>query len=174
VVVQRPEGTGARYIWTAFLFQSMPEFRARTTGTKQRDWGEITAPKSKDVVARSHHHTRCDGSVERSFAASSGLAYGDVQNRSGKFVPATAMTIRAAFKAKGNPSSDFSLALANAEADDAHPLVSFAWAYVACAPSVPGVVPPVRSTSHERPRLSAIARRCREPRSGVAHSPPVI
>ncbi len=70
------------------------------------------------------------GYVERSFAASSGLAYGDVQNRSGKFVRANGTTIRAAFKAKGDPSSDFSPALASAEADDAYPLVSFAWAYV--------------------------------------------
>jgi len=130
VVVQRPGGTGTRYIWTEFLSQSMPEFRSRTTGTKQRNWGEITASKSKDLVAHVAATPGAIGYVERSFAASSGLAYGDVQNRSGKFVWANGTTIRAAFKAKGNPSSDFSPPLANAEADDAYPLVSFAWVYI--------------------------------------------
>src|SRR5258708_5865625 len=75
-VVQRPGGTGTRYIWTEFLSQSMPEFRSRTTGTRQRDWGEITASKSKDLVTRVATTLGAIGYVERSFAASSGLAYG--------------------------------------------------------------------------------------------------
>lgn len=100
VVVHRPEGGGTRYVWTDFLSQSSPEFRAWIEVPQNRGWGKTTAPKSRNMVQRVAATPGAIGYVERGFAIGAGLAYGSVQNLSGRFVDASKASVSAASEAK--------------------------------------------------------------------------
>ncbi len=130
-LVQRPGGTGSRYIFTEFLAKTSPEFRRWTDGPRHDVSSEVEEDLSQRMAGKVMSTPGAIGFVSWSFAVQSGLAYGRVQNSSGKFVKASLASISAAaaamrelvFVNSTGPPLD-------APGVNSYPLTSFVWAYL--------------------------------------------
>ena len=131
-VVYRPGGKGTNYVFTDFLSKTSPEFRSQIGRTASPKF-PVGAPaeRSSDMVEKVKGQSGALGYVELQYAASSGLAYGLVQNPAGKFVKATDAALTAACHSVEAPEwNKFSVSLTNAPGAEAYPITSFSWLYL--------------------------------------------
>jgi phosphate transport system substrate-binding protein len=130
-LVQRPAGTGSRYVFTEFLAKTSPEFCRWTKSTRHDVSSEVEEELSQRMADKVISTPGAIGFLSWSFAVQSGLPYGRVQNSSGKFVKASLASISAASTAMQE------LVFANSPGplldpagENSYPLTSFAWAYL--------------------------------------------
>jgi phosphate transport system substrate-binding protein len=134
VTVQRSSGSGTRYVFTEFLARSSHEFRGWLASSPNREWGKVTAAKSKDMAQQVKSTSGAIGYVELNYAVGYALPYGSLGNRAGKFVEASPDSIGEACNAKAQTiADDFQEPMIDAEGDGSYPLISFAWAYLPVA-----------------------------------------
>jgi phosphate transport system substrate-binding protein len=130
-LVQRPEGTGSRYIFTEFLAKTSAEFRRWTKSTRHEAGSEVVEERSQGMADKVASTPGAMGFVDWRFAEQFGLPYGSVQNSSGKFVKASLPSISAASTAMQELAFTNSPGpLLNAPGENSYPLTSFAWAYL--------------------------------------------
>ena len=128
-VVHRSDGSGTTYIWVDFLSKVSPEFRKAVGVATSVKWPTGIGGKGNEGVAGVVSQTPgAIGYVELIYALQNKIAYGSVQNSSGKFIRASvdAVTAAAAAAASAMPP-DFRVSITNPPGADAYPVASFTW-----------------------------------------------
>jgi phosphate transport system substrate-binding protein len=131
-IIYRPQGKGTNYVFTDFLSKRSPSFREQIGVSPSPNWPVGTAAeRSSDMVDKVRNTPGAIGYVELQYALTQHVRYGLVSNPAGKFIRASAETIRAACEAVESPQWDrFSASLTDAPGRDAFPISSFTWIYV--------------------------------------------
>jgi phosphate transport system substrate-binding protein len=123
-VVHRSDGSGTNFLWTNYLSQVSPEFKAKVGEGTSVNWPGGVGGKGNEGVAS--FVQKIDGAlgyVEYAYARQNKLAYALMQNRSGKFVAPTDETFAAAASNadwKGTPG--MRVILTNQPGDKAWPI----------------------------------------------------
>jgi phosphate transport system substrate-binding protein len=128
-VVHRSEGSGTTFIWTDFLSKTSPDFKSKVGASPQPNWPAGVGQKGNDGVSGQVTQTPgAIGYVELIYALQNKIAFGSVENASGKFLKASLETVTAAAAgaAKAMPA-DFRVSITNAPGADAYPVSSFTW-----------------------------------------------
>ncbi len=138
-VVRRAEGSGTTFIFTSYLSQVSGEWQ-QTIGTTtdwkklpkldEQPWG-VTATGNSGVAREVSRTVGAIGYVELTFALSSGLPVGLVQNRQGVFVVATPASVAAAATAANQfrpPADALHFTLTDAPGEESYPIVGTVWA----------------------------------------------
>ena len=131
-VVQRPAGKGSNYVFSNFLSQSSPKFRAEVGVSASPKWpvGE-PAERSSDMADKVKNQPGSIGYVEYEYAVKGNIAQASVLNAAGKFIRASPKGLTAACEAVEAPHwNSFSASLINAHGADAFPITSFTWIYL--------------------------------------------
>lgn len=135
VVVRRSDGSGTTYIWSDFLFRYSAGWREIMGRDTQLRWADTTigAKGTEGVTQTIKSRAGAIGYIELTFAVQTGLAYGAVKNRAGKFVRADLESITAAAESLTDKIPEtFRFSLADAPGATAYPAagVVFALIYV--------------------------------------------
>jgi phosphate transport system substrate-binding protein len=137
-LVQRPEETGSRYIFTNFIAKTSPEFRRWVKNTRHELPSEVVAERSPQMVEKVTSTPGAIGFVEWSYVLQFQLQSGLVQNSSGKFVKASVASISAASTAMqelvftNSPGP-----LLDVSGENSYPLTSFAWVFLPLTGTAP-------------------------------------
>jgi phosphate transport system substrate-binding protein len=129
VVVHRSDGSGTTYIFADYLAKVSPEWKSKVGVNASVSWPTGVGGKGSDGVTGQVRQTPGSiGYVEVTYALTTKLTYGSVQNAAGKFVRASteSMTAAAAAAASKMPA-DFRVSITNPPGEDAYPLASFTW-----------------------------------------------
>ncbi len=128
-VVHRSEGSGTTFIWCDYLSKVSPDFKSRVGASTSVNWPVGVGQKGNDGVSGQVTQTPgAIGYVELIYALQNKIAFGSVENASGKFLKASLETVTAAAAAaaKSMPA-DFRVSITNAAGADAYPISSFTW-----------------------------------------------
>lgn len=129
-VVHRSDGSGTTYIWTEYLTKVSPEWKAKVGNGKSVAWPVGLGGKGNEGVAGVVQQTPgAIGYNELIYAIQNKIAYGAVQNRSGKFVLASLESVREAANLKDFPA-DTRVSLTDTAAPNGYPISSFTWILV--------------------------------------------
>ena len=96
-VVYRSDGSGTTFLWTNYLSKASPEFKSGIGEGTSVKWPAGVGGKGNEGVAS--YVQKIDGAigyVEYAYAKQNKLAYGQVQNKAGKFVAPDDETFKAA------------------------------------------------------------------------------
>ena len=129
VVVHRSDGSGTSYIFTDFLSKASSDWKAKVGTATSVNWPVGLGGKGNEGVSGLVKQTPGSiGYIELIFAVQNKIAYGKVQNASGKFIKADleGVTAAAASSAKEIPD-DFRVSITNASGATAYPISSFTW-----------------------------------------------
>jgi phosphate transport system substrate-binding protein len=128
-VVHRSDGSGTTYIFADYLGKVSPEWKKRVGVSTALNWPVGLGGKGNEGVAGLVKQTPgAIGYVELIYALQNQIAYGSVQNKSGKFLRATIDGVTAAAAATaGEMPADFRVSITNAPGDSAYPISSFTW-----------------------------------------------
>ena len=149
-VLQRPDGTGSRYIFDEFLKKTSPEFRKWSGEKHSAPATKIVAPRSKGLAEKLAATPGAIGFVDYQVAVQMGLRSGSVRNATGRYVEASAASIAAAAAAMQElVNVDAPGPLVNAAGENSYPLSGFAWFYL-----------PVRPAAERKEALSEFLRWC--------------
>ena len=87
VVIHRADGSGTSYVWTSYLSQVSPEWKAAVGMSSSPKWpvGE-GAEGNEGVAGRVRDTAGAIGYVEYIYAITNHMSYGSVRNSAGKFV----------------------------------------------------------------------------------------
>jgi phosphate transport system substrate-binding protein len=128
-VVHRSDGSGTTYIFADYLGKVSPEWKKRVGISTALNWPVGLGGKGNEGVAGLVKQTPGSiGYVELIYALQNKIAYGAVQNMSGKFLRASIESVTAAAAAAaGAMPADFRVSITNAPGDNAYPISSFTW-----------------------------------------------
>lgn len=83
----RTDGSGTTFIWTSYLATQSPEFKAKVGAAKQVKFPVGVGGKGNEGVTAAVQQTAGGiGYVEQAYADKNNIPYGEVRNKSGKFV----------------------------------------------------------------------------------------
>jgi phosphate transport system substrate-binding protein len=128
-VVHRSDGSGTTYIFADYLGKVSPEWKKRVGVSTAVNWPVGLGGKGNEGVAGLVKQAPGSiGYVELIYALQNEVAYGSVQNSSGRFVRASvdAVTAAAAAATSAMPA-DFRVSITNAPGDAVYPISSFTW-----------------------------------------------
>jgi phosphate transport system substrate-binding protein len=130
IVVHRSDGSGTSYIWTDFLAKISSDWKTKVgNAATSVNWPTGIGGKGNEGVSGLVKQTpNSIGYIELIYAVQNNIAYGKVQNASGKFVKAdlAGVTAAAAASAKSIPD-DFRVSITNAPGPNVYPVSSFTW-----------------------------------------------
>jgi len=132
IVAHRSDGSGTTYIWVDYLSKISPQWKEKVGVGTSVKWPVGLGGKGNEGVTQIVKATPgAIGYVELIYAVQNKVAYGPVQNSSGKFVKASldSVTAAAAAAAKKMPA-DFRVSITNPVSADAYPVASFTWLLV--------------------------------------------
>ncbi len=131
-VCHRLDGSGTTYVWADFLAKVSPEWKTKVGVATSVNWPVGSSGKGNEGVAALVRQTpNSIGYVELVYALQNTMAYGQVQNPSGKFVKADLNSVTAAAAAVAdNMPDDFRVSITNAPGVSAYPISSFTWMLV--------------------------------------------
>jgi phosphate transport system substrate-binding protein len=130
-LLQRPEGTGSRYIFTNFMAKTSPEFRRWVQNARHEVPGEVVAERSPQMAEKVASTPGAIGFVEWSYVLQFQLQSVLVQNSSGKFVKASLASISAASTAMQElVFANSAGPLLDASGENSYPMTSFAWVFL--------------------------------------------
>ena len=135
-VLHRTDGKGSNYIFSDFLSQLSPEFRAKIGKTVSPKWpvGEAFS-RCEDLLADAVKTPGAIGYAELRCGEKSGLSIARIRNSSGVFVqPSTKSFSNAVLALESKMTDDFRVSLTNAPGKESYPIVSFTWFYVPVHP----------------------------------------
>jgi phosphate transport system substrate-binding protein len=126
-VVHRADGSGTTYVWSDYLSKVSDEW-AKTVGRgTSLKWPVGIGGKGNEGVAAIIEQTpNAIGYVELIYALQNKMPYGEVQNKSGKFIKADLSSVSAAATGVQMPD-DFRVSITDSSAPDAYPIASFTW-----------------------------------------------
>jgi len=128
-VAHRSDGSGTTYIWCDYLSKVSPEYKQKVGVNTSVNWPVGVGAKGNDGVSGIVKQTPGSiGYVELIYASQNNIAFGQVQNKAGKFVTASLDSVTAAAAgAAANMPEDFRVSITNADGDSAYPISSFTW-----------------------------------------------
>jgi phosphate transport system substrate-binding protein len=128
-VVHRSDGSGTTYIWVDYLSKISPEWKQKVGVSTSVKWPTGVGGKGNEGVAGLVRQSpNSIGYVELIYALQNKIAYGSVQNSSGKFVSASLESVTdAAAAAAGKMPADFRVSITNPPGENAYPISSFTW-----------------------------------------------
>jgi phosphate transport system substrate-binding protein len=134
LVVHRSDGSGTTYIWTDYLSKISSEWKGKVGKGTSVNWPVGLGGKGNEGVSATVSQTPgAIGYVELAYANTNKLAYGQLQNASGKFIQptlaATTAALAGAMKEMG-PSTDFRVSITNSPGADAYPIASMTYLLV--------------------------------------------
>ncbi len=114
-VIHRADGSGTTFLFTNYLSQVSPEWKAKVGSSTSVQWPVGLGGKGNEGVANFSRRTPgAIGYVEFAYALQNKLAYAQLQNRDGDFVnPDAASFGAAAANADWHNAKDFHLVLTN-------------------------------------------------------------
>jgi len=132
VPIHRSDGSGTSYIFTDYLAKVSAEWQKTVGKGTSVNWPVGLGGKGNEGVAGLVKQTpNAIGYVELIYAVQNKLPYGDVRNRSGKFVQATLESVTAAAAAAAEKMpEDFRVSITDPAGADAYPIASFTWLLV--------------------------------------------
>ena len=128
-VVHRSDGSGTTFVFTDYLANVSPDWKARIGKGDTVNWPVGLGAKGTEGVAGQVKNTPNSISyVELFYAVQNKMGYGTVQNKAGKFVKANleSVTAAAAVAAKTMPD-DFRVSIVDQPGPTAYPLSTFTW-----------------------------------------------
>jgi phosphate transport system substrate-binding protein len=136
-VVHRAESSGTTYLWSLFLSESNPDWKARVGAAKTLSWPVGVADVGNEGVASSVQRTKVSiGYVEYAYAQRHGLSYAAVQNRDGQFVrPGKRSFSAAASSAAWRSLADLDQVLVGQSDHDAWPITGASFILLRATPS---------------------------------------
>jgi phosphate transport system substrate-binding protein len=129
VPIHRSDGSGTSFVFTDYLSKVSPEWEKTVGRGTSVNWPVGIGGKGNEGVTGLVKQTpNSIGYVELVYALQNGLAYADVRNRAGRYVPPslTSVTAAAAAAAAKMPP-DFRVSITDAASPDAYPISSFTW-----------------------------------------------
>ncbi len=130
VVAHRSDGSGTTYVWTDYLSKVSPEWKQRVGKGTSVNWPKGIGGKGNEGVAGLiRQMPGAIGYVELIYAVQNKIPYGNVRNKSGKFVQANLASVTAAASGAAIPD-DFRVSITDAPGKDAYPVSSFTWLLV--------------------------------------------
>jgi phosphate transport system substrate-binding protein len=128
-LVHRSDGSGTTYIFVDYLSKVSADFKKTVGVATSVNWPVGVGAKGNEGVAGLVKQTPgAIGYVELIYALQNRIAYGSVQNMSGRFVKASQATISAAAaEAALKMPRDFRVSITNAPGADSYPISSFTW-----------------------------------------------
>jgi phosphate transport system substrate-binding protein len=129
VVVHRSDGSGTSFIFCDFLAKVSPEWKQKVGVATSVSWPVGVGGKGNEGVAGLVKQTPGSiGYVELIYATQNNIAYGTVQNATGKYVKASLESVTAAAAASADTMpADFRVSITNAPGPDAYPISSYTW-----------------------------------------------
>jgi phosphate transport system substrate-binding protein len=129
----RTDGSGTNFVWTNYLGTQSDEFKSTIGAGKQVKWPVGQGGKGNDGVTAIVQQTPgAIGYIEEGYADQNKIAYGSVQNKSGKFIKASPASVSAAGAGAVDKMSGTVLAanIWNQAGDEAYPISSFTYLIV--------------------------------------------
>ena len=129
----RTDGSGTTFIWTNYLVTQSKPFASTVGAGKQVRWPRGQGGKGNEGVAQIVEQTAgAIGYLEQNYADKNHIAYGLVQNKSGKFVKASPKSVSMAGEGAVNQMNGQVLAtnIWNQPGDEAYPISSFTYLIV--------------------------------------------
>jgi phosphate transport system substrate-binding protein len=132
VPIHRSDGSGTSYIFTDYLSKVSTEWKATVGKGTSVNWPVGLGGKGNEGVAGLVKQTpNAIGYVELIYAVQNKLPYGEMRNRSGKFVQATLESVTAAAAAASTSMpEDFRVSITDPAGAEAYPIASFTWLLV--------------------------------------------
>jgi len=132
VPVHRADGSGTTYVFTDYLAKVSPEWERSVGRGTSVNWPVGLGGKGNEGVAGLVKQTpNTIGYVELIYATQNKLPFGDVRNRSGRFVQASLASVTAAAAAAAEKMpEDFRVSITDAAGAEAYPISSFTWLLV--------------------------------------------
>ena len=126
-VVNRADGSGTNYIFTDYLSKVSSEWKQKIGVGKEVNWpaGQIGQKGNPGVAGFVSQTPGAVGYVELIYAIQNKMAYGNVKNKTGKFIEPTLKAVSAAANVK--IPDDTNVSLTNTDAADGYPISSFTW-----------------------------------------------
>jgi phosphate transport system substrate-binding protein len=138
MLLQRPDGTGSRYIFTEFLAKTCPEFRIWMRSSRPHRPSEVMEELSQKVADTVISTPGTIGYVTWSIAVRYGLPHGQVQNAAGTLVKVSPASVSAAAVAMQEAVfKNSEIPLLDPPGQNSYPLTSFVWAYLPVTSAVP-------------------------------------
>jgi phosphate transport system substrate-binding protein len=130
VVVHRSDGSGTSYIFTDFLSQVSPNWKARVGCNTSVKWPTGLGAKGNEGLAgQIKQLPGTIGYVELAYARQNGLPCAEVKNAAGKFVAASVVAVTAALAAAKVPD-DLRFSMVDPPGDEAYPIAGATWLLV--------------------------------------------
>ena len=127
-VIHRTDGSGTTYVWTNFLAQASPEWKASTGSGARVTWPVGAGANGNEGVANLVQKTPGSiGYVEVIYAIQHQLGYASVRNAAGEFIKADLANITAAASAASKGGEDFRYSILNAPGRLAYPISTYTW-----------------------------------------------
>jgi phosphate transport system substrate-binding protein len=131
LVVHRSDGSGTSYIFTDYLAKVSPDWQTTVGKGTSVNWPVGLGGKGNEGVAATVGQTPGSiGYVELAYADKNNLAYGALQNRSGKFINPTLAAVTSALSSAMktmDASTDFRVSITDAPGADAYPIASMTY-----------------------------------------------
>ena len=138
ILLQRPEETGSRYVFTEFLAKTSPDFRNWMRNGRPHRPSEVIETLSQHMAATVMSTRGTLGYVSLNIAVQLGLTYPQVQNAAKKFVKPSPPNISAAASAMEDQVFTRSETVPlDAPGKNSYPITSFVWAYLPATSAVP-------------------------------------
>jgi phosphate transport system substrate-binding protein len=129
----RTDGSGTNYVWTNYLATQSEEFKSSIGVGKQVKWpvGQ-GGPGNAGVGAIVQQTPGAIGYVEEAYADKTGIAYGSVKNKAGKFVKCSPASVSAAGAGAVDQMKGQVIAanIWNQPGENAYPIASFTYLIV--------------------------------------------
>ena len=134
LVVHRSEGSGTTFIFTDYLSNVSPAWKAGPGTGKDVKWPTGLGGKGNEGVAGAVKQTiGAIGYIELAYAKQNKLPTAELKNAAGKFVTPSVESATAAaagVASKLAPNTDYRVSIINAPGADAYPIASFTWLLV--------------------------------------------
>ncbi|MGE5596435.1 MAG: phosphate ABC transporter substrate-binding protein PstS [Hyphomicrobiales bacterium] len=133
-VVSRSDGSGTSFVFTDWLSKTSTEWAQRVGRSKNPAWPVGLGGKGNEGVTQLVRQTPgAIGYLELNYAASAGLPFAEVANRSGAFLRPTLETVAAAAEGVDLPP-DFRVSITDTPAPNGYPISSFTFLLVDGSP----------------------------------------
>jgi phosphate transport system substrate-binding protein len=129
VPVHRSDGSGTSFVFTDYLAKVSPEWEKTVGRGTSVNWPVGIGGKGNEGVTGLVKQTpNSIGYVELVYALQNNIAYADVRNRAGRYVPPSLASVTAAAAAAAaKMPPDFRVSITDAASPDAYPISSFTW-----------------------------------------------
>jgi len=129
VVVHRSDGSGTSYIFTDYLTKVNPDWASKVGKATAVNWPAGLGGKGNDGVAGLVKQTPgAIGYVELIYALQNKMIFGNIQNKSGKYITPSLESTTAASSVELPPNAEVSLT--NTDNPKGYPISSFTWALI--------------------------------------------